>query len=388
MHEAEALAGFRRQLRNWYARNGRDLAWRRTRDPYRVWVSEIMLQQTTVAAVAPYFERFLARFPNVAALADAAEEDVLRLWEGLGYYSRARNLRRAAERIVHDYGGRFPHDAGGLQRLPGIGRYTAGAIVSFAFDRPAAIVEANTLRLYCRLLGYAGDPRSSAGQRVLWEFAERLVPRRSPGRFNQALMELGATVCRPAAPDCSRCPVRRHCVAFGENTQDVIPRAAARPAVTQVTEAMVAISRRGRFLLRRRPPSERWAGLWDFPRFELNGSACDGDSPAVRGFVEEQLQERHGVAAAVDSLLTEMRHGVTRYRIRLLCFAARYVSRPRRSNGEELRWTSRRELTDLPLSTTGRRMARLLCEQSAVRSQRSAVSGQLITHPETLKAER
>jgi A/G-specific adenine glycosylase len=174
-HAPALNQAFLHALLDWYRNHGRDLPWRMERDPYRVWLREIMLQQTTVAAVIPYLERFLVRFPTVESLAATEEADVLRLWEGLGYYSRARNLHRAAQRIVSDHGGEFPHEVAALQTLPGIGRYTAGAIASFAFGQPAAIVEANTLRLYSRLLGYDGDPRSSAGQQTLWAFAESLI---------------------------------------------------------------------------------------------------------------------------------------------------------------------------------------------------------------------
>ena len=175
--DSSEFASLRRRLIRWYERHARDLPWRHTTDPYRVWISEIMLQQTTVAAVVPYFQRFLTRFPTVRDLAAADENDVLRLWEGLGYYSRARNLRKAAQVIVSEHEGVFPCEVDVLQKLPGIGRYTAGAIASFAFDRRAPIVEANTLRLYCRLLGYADDPRSAVGQQALWSLAEAILPK-------------------------------------------------------------------------------------------------------------------------------------------------------------------------------------------------------------------
>ncbi len=217
------LRRFRRNLLRWYDRAGRDLPWRATRDPYAVWISEVMLQQTTVAAVKPYFERFLERFPDVAALAAADESDVLRLWEGLGYYSRGRNLHRAARVVVEQHDGRFPEDVTTLQSLPGIGRYTAGAIASFAFDVPAPIVEANTVRLYARLTGLDGDPRSTAGQRALWEFAEAIVPAKRAGAFNHALMDLGATVCTINEPRCHDCPVRSCCRAFADGRQAEIP---------------------------------------------------------------------------------------------------------------------------------------------------------------------
>src|SRR5579872_810155 len=221
--KAETLTRLRRALRAWYSRHARPLPWRKTADPYVIWISEIMLQQTTVAAVVPYFDRFVKRFPTLESLASAAEKEVLRRWEGLGYYSRARNLHRAARILVRERGGRFPNDVAELLTLPGIGRYTAGAIASFAFDKQAPILEANTLRLYCRLLDFGGDPRSAAGQKLLWGFAGQIVPRRHPGTFNQSLMELGATVCTVDEPRCSVCPVRGYCAAFSRGRQTQIP---------------------------------------------------------------------------------------------------------------------------------------------------------------------
>ena len=235
--DANRLRRLRSGLTRWYARNARDLPWRRTGDAYSIWISEIMLQQTTVATVIPYFERFLKSFPTIGKLARAAEDEVLRHWEGLGYYSRARNIHKTARQLAAEQGGRFPESVEELVQLPGIGRYTAGAIASFAFDVRAPIVEANTLRLYCRLLGYDGDPRSTAGQRLLWEFAERILPRSHAGRFNQALMELGGTLCTPSEPDCETCPVRSCCTAFAQGRQAEIPVRARRPEVTAVTEA-------------------------------------------------------------------------------------------------------------------------------------------------------
>jgi A/G-specific adenine glycosylase len=345
------LRRFRRGLVAWYAKHARDLPWRRSADPYRIWISEIMLQQTTVAAVVPYFERFLARFPTVRALAAAGEQDVLRLWEGLGYYSRARNIHRTARVIAGENAGRFPNSVSELVRLPGIGRYTAGAIVSFAFDRPAPIVEANTLRLHARLLGYGGDPRSGDGQKLLWTFAERVLPRRSPGQFNQALMELGARVCTPVAPRCDACPVRRCCRAATEGLQDRIPRPAVRPKITEVNEAYVAVQHRGRYLLRQRGPEERWAGLWDFPRYEVA-------SPGVERLAA-MARESLGIDVQIVRQLAELRHGVTRYRIRLVCYLARCRSdAPRRARN--VRWVRPAEFERFPLSVTGRKLARLL----------------------------
>ena len=203
----------RRRLVAWYATNARELPWRRSSDPYRIWVSEIMLQQTQVATVKPYFDRFLDAFPTVEALAAADEHQVLRLWEGLGYYRRARQLHRAAQQIVAEHGGQFPRDRETVRQLPGIGRYTAGAILSMAFDAREPILEANTVRLWSRLLAYRGDATSAAGSRLLWGAAEAILPRTGSGTLNQSLMELGSTVCLPKAPRCDACPVAMLCQA-------------------------------------------------------------------------------------------------------------------------------------------------------------------------------
>ena len=210
-------SAFRRQLRrsllSWFERCHRDLPWRRNRDPYAIWVSEIMLQQTQVATVIPFFKRFLETFPTLADLAAAKEEQVLRLWEGLGYYRRARDLHRAARQMVAEHGGQIPQEPAILRTLPGIGRYTVGAILSQAFDRRLPILEANSQRVLCRLFGRREDPRRGPARRWLWEMAETLLPTRRVGAFNQALMELGALVCTPAAPQCAVCPVAVLCTA-------------------------------------------------------------------------------------------------------------------------------------------------------------------------------
>jgi A/G-specific adenine glycosylase len=334
-----------------------------------------MLQQTTVVAVTPYFNRFLKRFKNVETLANARLDDVLRMWEGLGYYSRARNIHAAAKIIVRQHGGRFPDDVNALAALPGIGRYTAGAIASFAFDRRAPIVEANTLRLYCRLLGYRGDPRSGSGQRLLWEFAERILPNIQPGRFNQALMELGSEICTPVDPRCDRCPLRGCCRAFTDGLQAEIPRPAKRPTITRVTEASVAINKGGAFLLRRRSPGERWEGLWDFPRFAVanlnsaprkNGATADANnSNALPQFLEAAVLDATGIRASIRRLVAEQNHSVTRYRIRLLCFVAGFES-GRLARGTDLAWVTPGRFADYPLSVTGRKFADLLAENAGI----------------------
>ncbi len=351
----------RRKLKIWYEKSARDLPWRETRDPYRIWISEIMLQQTTVAAVVPYYERFFRAFPDLESLANAEEERVLKLWEGLGYYSRARNIWKAARQLWETSKGEFPETVAELQQLAGIGRYTAGAIVSFAFDRKAPILEANTLRLYSRLLGYENDPRAAEGQRILWQFAEDVLPHANPGFINQALMELGSRVCTPKEPACDVCPLQKECRAFAIGRQTEIPHRRERIPVTDVMEACIAVRQHNAYLLRRRAEGERWAGLWDFPRFVLHESETQMPT-AARRRLEASIHNQTGIHAELGALVTEIRHSVTRYRIRLLCFSARCVSGDF-LHEDSVRWVSRGDFADYPLSTTGRKLADLLARR-------------------------
>jgi A/G-specific adenine glycosylase len=355
--DAAWLDAFRRRLRAWYVRHARDLPWRRRGDPYPIWVSEIMLQQTQVAAVGPYFERFLRRFPTVEALARADEHDVLREWEGLGYYRRARQLHQAARIVAERHGGMFPRDVETVRSLPGIGRYTAGAILSIAFDAREPILEANTTRLFSRLLAYRGDPASSVGQRLLWSMAQTVLPRRGAGRFNQALMELGSEVCTVRGPRCHRCPAAPLCRARLEGVAERIPPPKKRPAFEDRHEAAIVVRRRGRVLVVRCPDDGRWAGLWDFPRFEVRS-----ERPAdCRRELAESLEARTGVVAELGALLETLKHGVTRFRITLDCYEARHVCGPDgKADRAPMRWLRPAELEAYPLNTTARKLSRLI----------------------------
>jgi A/G-specific adenine glycosylase len=351
------MAAMRRRLIAWYRRHRRDLPWRRTRDPYCVWISEIMLQQTQVATVIPYYQRFLARFPDVNSLAVADEHEVLRHWEGLGYYRRARQLHRAARQIAADHGGIFPSAPADIERLAGIGRYTAGAILSIALDQPAPILEANTVRLHSRLLAVLDDPASRVAQNRLWHFAAALLPRRGAGELNQALMELGSLVCTPRAPRCGDCPLSRWCLARASGLEEAIPRATKKIAAEAVREGAVVVWRGEHILLRCHPTGERWAGLWDFPRFPLQG-----ESPLhVAAELGRSVAAQTGLQIVLGDPLTTIRHSVTRFRITLDVFhAQRAGGRLRSAAGGELRWLRPAELTDVALSTTGRKIARLI----------------------------
>jgi len=265
----ELRARLHRQLLGWFDRGKRDLPWRRSRDPYAIWVSEVMLQQTQVSVVLPYWEAFLRRFPDLRALADAPLDAVLAAWRGLGYYARARNLHRAAQAIVRDHGGRFPRTVEALAALPGFGRYTVGAVASIAFGLPVPVVDGNVARVLARLFaleGAAGDP---VREKALWRVAETLVADERPGDWNQALMELGATVCRPESPSCLLCPVREECRALALGAVERIP--APRPrAVRRAMQLAVAVVRRGEsVLLVRREGTGLFGGLWELPALEV-----------------------------------------------------------------------------------------------------------------------
>jgi A/G-specific adenine glycosylase len=256
----------RAPLLRWYRRVRRDMPWRRSVSPYRTWVSEIMLQQTTVAAVTPKYESFIAAFPDARALAGASEDEVLRHWAGLGYYSRARNLRRAAREVVAKHGGEFPSAFDDVLALPGIGRYTAGAILSIAFAKPYAVVDGNVIRVFSRLFGLRGRAKDPAFVKEIWARAAPLVPKAAPGDWNQALMELGATVCTPESPSCGACPVSKSCVAFKKGIQEELPLAEERREPTPVRWTCLWIERGGKLLIWRRSEKERLLkNLWGLP---------------------------------------------------------------------------------------------------------------------------
>jgi A/G-specific adenine glycosylase len=304
----------------WFRAHQRNLPWRGA-SPYAVWISEIMLQQTQVATVIPFFNRFLERFPTVQALADAPIEEVLKFWAGLGYYARARNLHRAAKRIVEDFGGELPRTPEAIESLPGIGRYTAGAILSIAYDVPRPIVDGNVIRVLSRVFGLRGDPKSADNQAALWALAEQLVPQESPGDFNQGVMELGALLCEPAEPKCERCPLLAVCVAGNSPDPSVLPEIAPGRATIAVTHSAALIrDDRGRVLIVQRPLHGLWGGLWEFPRV-----VCAAGETPQEG-AARAAREVVGVDVEIGERIGKVKHGVMHYRITLYGFAARLRS--------------------------------------------------------------
>jgi A/G-specific adenine glycosylase len=351
-------SGIRRRLLGWYERAKRDLPWRRTSDPYRIWLSEVMLQQTRVEAVKPYYENFLSRFPSVRALADGPEEKVLAAWSGLGYYSRGKNLRRAARLIVDRHHGQFPRDEASALELPGVGRYTAAAVLSIAYGVPLAVLDGNVARVLSRILAINADVRDSKGRVVLWNHAQELLDPKSPGDFNQAMMELGATVCLPAKPVCEECPLAVDCSAheFGKEAYFPPARKHAQGRTLQLVAAIVRDAV-GRYLLERRNEDSPWmAGFWQIPTWEPASRRTSQQSH------ESELQEQLTTGRSLGIL----RHSITKYRIQVNVKEAELAAtRAFRTSGPSVLWAAYSDLKRLPVTTITRKAIQLTQAKSS-----------------------
>lgn len=368
-------ADLARILMDWFALQARDLPWRRTSDPYGVWVSEVMLQQTQVRTVIPYWERWMRELPDVEALARAEEDQVLKLWEGLGYYRRARHLQAAARLIVERHRGRFPRRPAEIQALPGVGRYTAGAVASIAFNQPEPILDGNVVRVLTRLGALVGDPRGAPLRDRLWRIAKHLVQAAADegrpeacSQLNQALMELGAIVCLPSGPQCELCPVRTHCRARAKGRQQDFPMLPARPPPVPVRMIVVVLTRGARFWVRRRPLEGVNAGLWEFPSVEVG--AADGDEVGV-------CRRLTGAGMAQPTAWWEIRHAITRFRITQKVYRAEWRAADRPA-GQGC-WRTLTQLEDLAFTAAHRRIVRRLGPASAA----GALSTSLRSGPAT-----
>jgi A/G-specific adenine glycosylase len=345
----------RRALLSWYRKSRRDLPWRRTRDPYRIWVSETMLQQTRVETVLRYYPRFLARFPDLHSLATADPDDVLGEWAGLGYYGRARNLQTAARQVIAEWGGEMPDDVEGLCSLKGVGRYTAGAVASIAFDRPAPVVDGNVARVLARLLAVREEVQSPPVMRRLWEEAGALARAKSPGDLNQALMELGAMVCTPRAPLCEVCPLKARCLARESGDPEAIPVKRPRRKPTRLEAAAAFVERRGRALAVRRPPRGLLGGLWELPGGELSA----GENPEEG--VARLLRERVGLTLRETERIGTVEHAFTHRVLHLHLYRARGAGgRVRLGGFDAHRWLPPALLAELPQSALMRKALLLL----------------------------
>jgi A/G-specific adenine glycosylase len=340
-------ASLRERLVAWFRVEQRALPWRETRDPYRIWISEAMLQQTRVETVLGYYARFLERLPTLADLAAADEDTVLALWSGLGYYSRARKLREAARAILEQHGGEFPRTREEALALPGVGPYTAGAVLSIAHDLPEALVDGNVQRVLARLFGLEDEVGTTALSRAVWELAAALVPRRGAGEWNQALMELGATTCTARSPRCDACPVARGCAARESGREALLPRPKPRRPPTEVRVEVAVARRGGALLLEQRPPGGRMAGLWQLPTRELGAEGLFPPTWTADGGQE---------LLALGAELGELRHSITRFRVVARVHEADTVGEP----PDGWRWFGAEELEGAALTGMARKVLRLV----------------------------
>jgi A/G-specific adenine glycosylase len=349
------LTPFSKKILNWYDSHARELPWRGIADPYAVWISEIMLQQTRIETVIPYFERLMQRFPSVLELAAAPQKDILNLWEGLGYYARARNLHRAAQVIVEEHGGELPGDPKALRSLPGIGRYTAGAIASIAFGLNEPALDGNIRRVLARVFDVDRPARSMGGEKRLWELAMEHLPPGKAGNYNQALMDLGAVVCTPKSPDCSNCPVSDLCLARALGVQEQRPVKKPKSTVPHRTVAAAIIQRNGRTLIAQRPDRGLLGGMWEFP----GGKTKPGETLA--SCLKREICEELNIDIEIGKPFGVYEHAYTHFKITLHAFCCTLPQgEPNPQEHNDLRWVTPSEMEDYPMGKIDRQIARKL----------------------------
>ena len=358
--KSSSPAPFSHALLDWYDANAALLPWRKFQtDPYRVWLSEIMLQQTQVETVIPYYMRFLDQYPDVHALANASIDDVLKLWEGLGYYSRARNLHKTAITVSTEYDGNFPDNVDGLMSLAGIGRYTAGAIASIAFGLVAPLLDGNVIRVFSRLKDFSDDVTTSSAQARLWQLAETWLPQTRAGDYNQALMELGRTVCKPRNPLCETCPISAHCLAYANGTQAERP-VKKKKAATPHYDVSAGLIRdeNGRLLIAQRPMEGLLGGLWEFP----GGKQEKGET--LPDCLQRELREELAIEVEVGALFVSVKHAFTHFKITLHAFECRYVSGvPQKLGVRDFAWVTEGELAKYSFGKADRQVIQALQER-------------------------
>ncbi len=358
-----------RSLLHWYQVSGRDLPWRKTQDPYKIWISEIMLQQTQVKTVIPYFERWLQRFPTLSDLAAADLQSVLKAWEGLGYYARARNLHRSAIVLVEQFSGQFPETLEEALTLPGIGRTTAGGILSAAFNMPLAILDGNVKRVLARLVNLSVPPSRAMPQ--LWEISESLVPLHQGRDFNQALMDLGATVCIPRQPNCVSCPWNSVCKSYNLGIQNQRPMTESKPPLPHkiIGVAVIWNLKGDEILIDRRKPEGLLGGLWEFPggKVELGETIPD--------CIQREIKEELGIVIAVEEKLMTIDHAYTHFKVTLNVHHCRYVSgEPQTLECDEIKWVTLAQLDQYPFPKANIQIIKALQQLGPRFSVSSAVS--------------
>ncbi|MCJ7693790.1 MAG: A/G-specific adenine glycosylase [Anaerolineaceae bacterium] len=342
------------RLLAWYATNARELPWRSDPQPYKVWISEIMLQQTQVDTVIPYFNRWLTAFPGIEALAEGSEQDILAVWEGLGYYSRARNIKKCADILMSQFKGKIPSDPVLLQKLPGIGHYTAGAIASIAFNQEAIALDGNIKRVYARLMDLALLVDSRDGKKALTDFAWVQLPAGNAGEFNQALMDLGATVCVPANPKCHICPLSECCQSFFNNTQQERPIKKIRQKIPHYTVTAAVIVRNGMLLIAKRPVDGLLGGLWEFPGGKLQPEDVD-----LQACLKREIREELGAQIIVGKPYGVYKHAYTHFKITLHAFLCSLSdgSHPEAIQPEQVLWVHPDSLGEFPMGKVDRQIA-------------------------------
>ncbi|MGB3495031.1 MAG: A/G-specific adenine glycosylase [Elainellaceae cyanobacterium] len=358
----ETIPELRRSLLQWYQQQGRSLPWRETRDPYKIWVSEIMLQQTQVKTVIPYYQRWVEQFPTVEALAQAEQQTVLKAWQGLGYYARARNLHRAAQMLVNQTGGVFPTTLDEAIALPGVGRTTAGGILSAAFNQPTAILDGNVKRVLARLIALSQPPNRA--QARLWKLSEQLLDRHHARDFNQALMDLGATVCTPKAPQCEACPWMARCCAYANHLQYQIPMTESRSELPHKHIGVAVIwNSDGMILIDRRKQEGLLGGLWEFPGGKIE------PNESVEQCIRREIREELDIDVAVGDRLITLEHTYSHFRVTLNVHHCRYISgEPRPIECDEIRWVTLDDIHTYPFPKANEKIIAALEEHQRLAS--------------------
>jgi A/G-specific adenine glycosylase len=337
------------KLIRWFEKNKRDLPWRKTQDPYAIWVSEIMLQQTQVATVIPYYQKFLKSFPTIHHLAKSDLSKVLKVWEGMGYYSRARNLHRSSQMVLNHFHGRIPNTLKDLLSLPGIGRSTAGAILSFAFHKEAPILDGNAKRVLSRLFAVSSNLMRGETERLLWKISESMIPKGFSSPFNQALMDLGAMVCTPKEPDCDRCPLHRFCIGRASGEPERFPTKRLKRSVPHVESVSAVIKKDGKVLLYRRPPAGLLGGLWEFPNWRIEGKQRS------RSRLRNSVKKETGLNVNVNESIGPFHQTYSHFKLTLYVFRCQHLDG--KGTGK---WVPMRKLHLLPMSRIHRRIAEII----------------------------
>ena len=353
---------FTSHILDWYREHKREMPWRETKDSYKIWISEIMLQQTRVDQVWPYFERFISQFPTVFDLAKTDQQSVLKAWEGLGYYSRARNLHATSKSIVEDYGGTLPEDYDEIIKLKGIGPYTAAAITSIAFGKPNAVVDGNVIRIVTRYFGIEEDVRSSRTKKQVQEHVNELISQEYPAEFNQGLMEIGSVICKPSNPDCLNCPIQARCVATKTAKTDFIPYKSPAKKKPHKHIGVGIIQREdGKVLIALRPEDVMLGGLWEFP----GGKQEEGET--IQQTVERELKEELGVEVHACKEFMKLKHIYSHFSITLQAFHCNLISgKPHPKSSQEIRWVDIAELEQFPFPKANKQLTeKLMAELSS-----------------------